>query len=220
MSQDYIDLYCERVSPGLWAEPLNAVTNVAFLAAGLLLVIALRYAEPAVRRDPPILGLVLLLFAVGIGSGLFHTFAVFWAMLADVFPVALFILLYMYLALRRLIGLPLARCLIGLAVVLALVVVMPSVFGFGISTYGFALAAMLGVGGYLHYGRRHGAGAPILATAGLFAFSLALRTADLPLCTVLPTGTHFLWHLMNAVVLYSLTRTMMRYGAPPSPSAA
>lgn len=220
MHQNYIDLYCERVSPGLWAEPLNAVTNVAFLAAGLLLVIALRYADPAVRRDPPVLVLVLLVFAVGIGSGLFHTFAVFWAMLADVIPVALFILLYMYLALRRLIALPLPQCLLGVAAVLVLVVVMPSVFGFSVSTYGVALAAMLGVGGFLHYVRRHGAGAPILVSAGVFAASLALRTADLPLCAVLPSGTHFLWHLLNAVVLYSLTRTMMRYGASGSVSAS
>src|SRR3546814_5530059 len=46
----------------------------------------------------------------GIGSGLFHSFAVAWAVLADVIPVALFILLYMYLALRRLVALPLWGC--------------------------------------------------------------------------------------------------------------
>ncbi len=210
--QDEIDLYCERVGPGLWNEPLNAVTNLAFIAAGLLLVVALRHAGPAVRRDPPILALVALLFLVGIGSGLFHTFAVFWAMLADVVPVALFILLYMYLALKRLVGLPPWGCVLGLVIVLALVALLPTVFGFGVPTYAVALLAMLGVGGFLHYGRRHGAGAPILMAAGLFAFSLALRTADEPLCAVLPSGTHFLWHLMNAVVLYSLTRTMMRHG--------
>jgi len=220
MSQDYIDLYCERVGPGLWDEPLNAVTNLAFIAAGLLLAVALRHADPAVRRDPPILALVALLFVVGLGSGLFHTFAVFWAMLADVIPVAVFILLYMYLALKRLIGLPPWACALGLAIVLVLVAVLPTVFGFGVPTYIVALFAMLGVGGFLHYGRRHGAGAPILVTAGLFAFSLALRTADLPLCAVLPSGTHFLWHLMNAVVLYSLARTMMRYGGPGSASVA
>jgi len=26
-----MDGYCERVGPGLWAEPLNAVSNAAFL---------------------------------------------------------------------------------------------------------------------------------------------------------------------------------------------
>ena len=28
-----IDLYCERLSPGIWAEPINALTNLAFLVA-------------------------------------------------------------------------------------------------------------------------------------------------------------------------------------------
>ncbi len=207
-----IDLYCERLGPGLWAEPLNAVTNLAFILAGILLVAALRRAEPPVRRDPAILGLVALVFLVGIGSGLFHTFATVWAVLADVIPVALFILLYMYLALYRFAALPLWGALIGVAIVLVLVAVMPLVFGFSVSTYGVALAAMLGVGGFLHFKRRHPAGRPILAAAGVFALSLAFRTADLPLCAALPVGTHFLWHLLNAVVLYSLTRTMMAAG--------
>lgn len=207
-----IDLYCERVGPGLWAEPLNAVTNLAFILAGILLVAALRRADPAARRDPAILALVTLVFLVGIGSGLFHTFATRWAVLADVIPVALFILLYMYLALSRFVALSLRGALAGVAVVLGLVVVMPLVFGFSVSTYGVALAAMLGVGGFLYVARRHPAGRPILAAAGVFALSLAFRTADLPLCAALPIGTHFLWHVLNAVVLYSLTRTMMAEG--------
>jgi len=207
-----IDIYCERLGPGLWAEPLNALTNLAFILAGLLLVVALRRAEPEVRRDPAILGLTGLLFVIGLGSGLFHTFATAWAVLADVIPIALFILLYMYLALRRLVALPLWGCGLGVATVLLLTVVMPLGFGFSISTYGVALIAMLGVGGFLHFARRHLAGPRILAAAGLFAVSLAFRTADLPLCATLPSGTHFLWHILNAAVLYSLVRTMMRHG--------
>ncbi|GAB4392055.1 MAG: ceramidase domain-containing protein [Kiloniellaceae bacterium] len=209
-----IDLYCERVGPDFWAEPLNAVTNLAFIIAGLLLVVALRRAGPEVRRDPAILTLVALIFAIGIGSGLFHTFAVAWAVLADVVPIALFILLYMYLALRRLVALPLWGCLVGVAIVLSLTVGMPLTYGFSVSTYGVALTAMLGVGGFLHFGRHHPAGRSILVAAGVFALSLAFRTADLPLCAALPIGTHFLWHMLNAVVLHNLTRTMMRYGVP------
>ena len=32
-----IDLYCERTGPGLWAEPFNALTNLAFLAVAAIL---------------------------------------------------------------------------------------------------------------------------------------------------------------------------------------
>ena len=30
-----VDIYCERVSAAFWAEPVNALTNIAFIAAGL-----------------------------------------------------------------------------------------------------------------------------------------------------------------------------------------
>lgn len=213
MHHDHIDIYCERTAAGLWNEPLNAVTNLAFILAALLLVVALRRAAPEVRRDPAILALTALIFAIGVGSGLFHTFATRWAVMTDVIPIALFILLYMYLSLRRLVAAPLWVCLLGVAVVLGLTVVMPLVFGFSVSTYGVALAAMLGVGGFLHFARRHPAGPRILVAAGVFALSLAFRTADEPLCSVLSFGTHFLWHLLNAVVLYSLVRTMMAHGS-------
>src|SRR3546814_20781130 len=103
-----------------------------------------------------------------IGSGLFHSFAVAWAALADVIPVALFILLYMYLALRRLVALPLWGCWIGVAIVLVLAVVMPRAFGFSVSTYGVDLLAMLAVGGLLHFGRRPPAGPRILVPAVVF----------------------------------------------------
>lgn len=26
----YVDLYCERTAPGVWNEPLNALSNLAF----------------------------------------------------------------------------------------------------------------------------------------------------------------------------------------------
>jgi hypothetical protein len=40
---DYVDNYCERVAPGLWGEPANALTNVAFLiACGLLFWLLVR----------------------------------------------------------------------------------------------------------------------------------------------------------------------------------
>ncbi len=210
-----IDIYCERLAPGLWAEPLNLVTNLAFVLAGLMLIVVLRRQDAVVREDPVMIGLTLLVVIIGIGSSLWHSFAVVWAGLADVTPIAIFILLYMYLALKRFAAFPLWACLLGVAVVLALVTVMPAVFGFSVSTYGVALAAMLGIGGFLHLARRHPAGLPIFTTGVIFAVSLSFRTADLPLCDRFSIGTHFVWHLMNAVVLYRLTRTMMRFGRRP-----
>ncbi len=212
----HIDIYCERVGTAFWAEPLNAISNLAFIIAGLLLVQVLRRADPALRRDPANVALVTLIFLIGIGSGLFHTFAVVWAALTDVIPIALFILLYMYLALRRMIALPVWVCALSLLGVLGLVSAMPALFGFSLPTYGVALTAMIVVGGFLHVVRSHPAGMPILITGGIFALSLTLRTIDLPLCDVLPIGTHYFWHILNAVVLYRLARIAMRHGRAAS----
>ena len=63
-----VDGYCERLGPGLWAEPVNAVTNAAFLVAAA--VMWWRCAGLWWSR-----ALCAVLAAIGVGSGLFHTFA-------------------------------------------------------------------------------------------------------------------------------------------------
>ena len=206
MEQNFIDIYCERLGPGLWAEPINAVTNLAFIVSALLLTRALLRGGEDVRRDPASWILIALVYAIGIGSALFHTFAAFWAMLADVIPIALFILFYTYLALRRFVGAPFWAALLAVIAVLALAQA-------AVGAYGAALIAMLAIGWYLHFNRKHPAGGALLAAAGVFAVSLFLRTVDQPLCETLPMGTHFFWHLLNAVVLYLVTRAMMRFGS-------
>ena len=81
---EYIDIYCERLEPGLWSEPLNAISNVAFFIAAFLAFNLTR--EPS-RFDWRAAVLILFLAVIGTGSTLFHTFATRWAMLSDVLPI-------------------------------------------------------------------------------------------------------------------------------------
>jgi hypothetical protein len=37
-----VDIYCERTDPSFWAEPVNALTNIAFLLAAALAFCAWR----------------------------------------------------------------------------------------------------------------------------------------------------------------------------------
>ena len=46
----------------------------------------------------------------------------------------------------------------------------------------------------------------MLIAAAIFIVSLALRIVDLDICDAFPLGTHFLWHVLNAVLLYLLLR--------------
>ena len=69
-----IDGYCERVDFSFWAEPVNAVTNLAFLIAAFIL-----WRRIKGQGMPLAMGLVVIMAVIGIGSFLFHTFATQWA---------------------------------------------------------------------------------------------------------------------------------------------
>ncbi|BAB51018.1 msl4336 [Mesorhizobium japonicum MAFF 303099] len=59
-----VDLYCERTGPGLWAEPANALTNLAFIAAGLWGVREVRRCKAGTFAEV----LAWWVVAIGIGS--------------------------------------------------------------------------------------------------------------------------------------------------------
>jgi hypothetical protein len=195
-----IDLYCERLGPGLWAEPINALSNLAFIGAAAYALVALNRSR---RRDGAVLILIAVVAIIGIGSFLFHTFANGWSVIADVAPITLFIYGYLALALRRFFTLPWP--VTGAILVAFFAFNWPvdwllSPLIAGSAAYVPALLAML-VTGVLLVARRHPAGPPLLAAAGIFTVSLALRTLDLPLCDDIPAGTHWLWHMLNALTL-------------------
>ena len=213
-----IDLYCERTDPSFWAEPVNASTNAAFLVAALLAFLEWRRGA---RRDMPLLALIGLVALVGLGSFLFHTLATRGAALFDVIPIAVFICAYFLLALRRFLGL---RMLPALAVLGAFMLASSAVSWLvpagalnGSVPYLPALTAMVVIGGLV---RRQPEGKPVLLAAVLFTVSVALRSVDSLMCDAFPLGTHFLWHTLNAVVLYLLLHAGMRavrVGAPRLP---
>lgn len=214
--------YCERLDGGFWAEPLNAVSNGAFLAAA---GVAVQHERRGERRDPATLVLAGLVAVVGIGSFLFHTLANRWSMLADVIPIGLFIYAYLLLALRRFLDLP------SLAAIVVTVAFAAFNFSFGALTdkvlgqssaaltngsidYVPAVLALVIVGGVLAVAAapaRRKAGLSLLGVAGLFLLSLTCRTIDRAVCRELASGTHFLWHLLNATVLYLLIATALRF---------
>lgn len=195
-----IDAYCERTTDAFWAEPVNALTNVAFLAAALWAMTLAR------RSDQADLGVVVLAgftACVGIGSFLFHTVATRWAALADVVPIGLFIAVAVHLGLMRLAGFSAVPAAVATTAFLMLSPLLARITepALGSSApYGAAALAMpaLAIAGWRRGCRGSGS---ILAAGAVFALSLALRMADGPSCALLPVGTHFGWHLLNGSVL-------------------
>lgn len=209
--------YCERgQDPAFWAEPLNAVTNGAFLLAAIVVLIA---ALKRGRLDGPVAVLVVLLTAISVGSFLFHTLAVVWAAVMDSAPIGLFILSYFAIAMNRYGGFGWGwAALLTLGFIVALVgtswvlrpVLLP-VIGGSVS-YVPPLLGLIGVGIWLA-ARRHPAAGWLIAAAAIFAVSLTFRALDQSVCADLPAGTHFLWHVLNAVVLGTLALALVRHGA-------
>lgn len=205
-----VDLYCERLDPSLWAEPLNALSNGAFFAAALWLWWRSRRQD---LRDPAVAALIWMVALIGLGSALFHTFATRWAQAADVIPIGAFVLAYLALAARRLFGAPwplAAGCVGGFAVISGLTaVILPRDLLGGGATY-LPVLLVLALMATLLRARRHPAAPWILTGAVAFALSYTARALDGPLCAIWPSGTHWLWHCLNGVVLAALTWGLTR----------
>ena len=229
-----IFIYCERgQDPAFWAEPMNALTNGAFIIAA---AVATReyWAAPPERRHLSTGLLILLTYTIGVGSFLFHTYATRWAALADTIPIALFMLAYFGFLLRRFLGLHWLVAVAGVAAFYATLwyagsiecrydTLLPITSRTGArcfnGTLGYAPAFFaLVAAAALLAALRHPAWRLIGLAALVFLASMTFRTLDLELCNRirlgdLAVGTHFLWHVLNALTLYLLLRAAIRYGS-------
>ncbi|PJE32177.1 Ceramidase [Pseudooceanicola marinus] len=204
-----IDAYCERLGPEVWAEPVNALTNLAFILAAL-------WAWSRVRGMATGQVLAGILFVIGVGSGLFHTLATAWASMADTLPIVAFILVYIYAATRDFLHRPRWQAgLVTLAFPFAAGAMAPMMSG--VPLYGASagyLPVPLMIAAYaLILARRAPATARGLAIgAGILVLSLTFRSLDMPLCGATGgLGTHFLWHILNAVMLAWMIEVWRRH---------
>ena len=209
-----IDDYCERVgtTAEFWGEPVNAITNGAFLVAALWVL----YETRSRNRLDFLSGLLCAnLAAIGVGSFLFHTLATRWAQWADVIPIATIVLLYFGAILHR------AYRLSGCWIALVLIAFALASWGFGSllkdppigyanALYMSAWLLMVGNATVLGW-RRHELAPWLCGGAGIFLISLVMRMADETVCACIPIGTHFLWHFLNATLFGVLLTGYVRH---------
>jgi hypothetical protein len=222
---EHVFRYCERgFDPGFWAEPVNALSNAAFLLVAALAAVRMRQPGAAASGSlavcliHPMIALVAL---IGAGSFLFHVMATRWAQMADVLPIAAFIVLYLIFALRCLAGLSMPKVALGVAALLAAFAVSMAFCPSAVSgapggptclndTIGYApaLAALFAAAVLLRC-RSHPAASRLLLASAVLLLSMVMRTIDLDQCSAFslgdrPLGSHFVWHLLNALVLHLL----------------
>lgn len=212
---EHIDIYCERVDTSFWAEPVNAVSNLAFIIASLL---AFKLYKKQGVTSYPFIFLASLVFIIGIGSFLFHTFANVWSSLADTIPIWTFVVFYVMFSIKIIFNaswFKTARIMI-ITLVLAYV-------GFHLSQsdsggevplngsiqYAPALFFMV-VFAVALYLRRGNLSKYAFYAVGVFLLSLTFRTADIAACDAISLGTHFMWHILNGIMLYLLLYIMLQ----------
>ncbi len=204
--------YCERLSSAFWAEPVNALSNIAFvIAAGLLLWRLIRARVP-LRNLLDIVVLIGLLCCIAVGSFLWHTLATPSTEWMDVVPILIYISLYLLSFLGRIARLKplliLVMFLLYHVVNIGLQLRFPPQTLNGSMFYLPTLVTLLLMGIYSKH-IQHPAANRLLLAGGMFAISLVFRTLDFALCPVWPLGTHFIWHILNAYILYILTLALL-----------
>jgi hypothetical protein len=229
---EHVFRYCERgASDALLAEPINAISNIAFLFAALI-GLQLVLWRPREERSADHYLLVFLVLAIGLGSLAFHLFATEATELLDVVPIGIFILVYLGFALNRFLGVPAGftvLLVIGFTALMAMTVQVrcwdggvgipgPEIQGAkpclnGSIFYLPALIALIVVG-LIAEERRHRAAPYLLWAAAILTVSITLRSLDLALCDQIvidgrKVGTHFAWHVLNALALFLLLRASL-----------
>lgn len=215
-----IDIYCERLGPGFWAEPVNALSNLAFVAAAIWGAVAAR--RRAVTH-PVAWVLIVMAGLIGVGSFLFHTYATTWAALADTAPIWTFVAIFVLAAMRYIGGMAPARVARISGFVIAGAVLTVAFLAMtegsdpsaapdplnGSGQYALALLALV-IFAIVTRWRKHPSANWILAATGVFVLSLAFRTLDRDICDAIPLGTHFLWHLLNGLMIGLLLQVFLR----------
>lgn len=211
---DPVDLYCERLGPGFWAEPVNAITNIAFVLVGAWYWRSARRAHAGAFIEV----LCAWVMAIGAGSFLFHTVATRWAALFDVIPIWTFVLTYVSFALRRYLrlGWPRVVAILAAAMIVIAAVMRAIPDGLAVATNGSieylpaVVALLVFVIALARSG--HPAWRAIGLAGAIFAGSLTLRSLDMRVCEAFPLGLHWGWHMLNATMLAVLLGAAVAHG--------
>lgn len=211
-----LDIYCERTDAGFWSEPVNALTNLLILCAGFFGLAQVRSRKTGVYAKV----LCWWVVVIGLGSLLFHTTAIELTKWADIIPIATFTLAMSIFCLRRFSGLnwpkTAAYFISYFALISIITWLIPSWLSEATNNTTAYLPALAGFAFFgivaLIYGSP--AGWFCIVCAVLLFAGFVFRAIDQDVCQAFPLGTHFMWHVLIAVMLAVTLTAVARYGAP------
>ena len=161
---------------------------------------------PRIKGDRAAQLLAIVLVSIGVSSGLFHSYAVGWTGAADSLSILIFILIYLFVASRRLFSAPV--WLAALAVLLFFPYAIALAYGISLAfgplngSVAYIPVPILIVAYGIAARHRHPQAARgLFLGAVILVVSLTFRTVDDAICNTFPLGTHFMWHILNGVML-------------------
>ncbi len=204
----YLNDYCERLGvAGFAAEPLNAISNIAFIIAAIIAFNACRKLTFKTHID--IYALCFAMLLIGVGSGAWHLHPTGSTLMLDIIPITIFINLYLVSLLRRKFAMRWGYIALAFAVLHRLNYIANTSFDAktlnGTILYLPTWLMLVALCGYAAW-RKLPFTRSLMMISGIWSLSLLFRTIDFASCDLLPFGTHFIWHLLNALVLYKLLK--------------
>ena len=210
-----IDVVCERTAAGLGAEPLNALTALAYTVLALWLWPRLRPHFTTLPELPWLLGCLGL---IGAGSFAAHTLSLQITHAINGFLTVAFIALYVWAVGRRAWGwAPLAAAGGALVMLLLMTGAGWLAGSYHAQTQLPYVPLWLLLLALAWQWRGHVAGRWQATAVVCFAVGILLHNLDLRLCPVWPYGTHFLWHLTNDITLTCLLLALTHQGTQRRP---
>ena len=188
--------YCERNSIETFAEPLNAISNVAFVLCGIIF-----FLRKGMIKNPLPYSVIL----IGLSSFLFHYIPISFFSTLDVFSILLFVVLYNTLLTKKILNYSYFKSALSsfilillsflLGILFSKTIISTSSFYLGLLSYMIYIAFLLKKVSNIKY---------FLIAIILFSISLIFRSVDIYLCDFISFGTHFVWHILNSLVIYFL----------------
>ena len=194
-----IDLYCERQNILFWSEPINALTNFFFIVFGLYL-----FFKTFNDKFSRVLSIELVI--IGVFSFLFHTFANLLTAIMDTFSILIFGFTYLFGANFWFLNLSITKSISGVLIFVPYSMLVTFFFAaiFRIdewfSLYYSYVFLFLGYSIYLRNKNPY-VSKNLFICFFILLISVILRSIDHKFCSNLSLGTHFLWHILNSIVL-------------------
>ena len=203
-----IDGYCERHGTNFFAEPINLFTNLAFIIVAFFMW---QRCNGNLRAQV----LVYLLATIGVGSALLHSFAQTWAALVDITAILIFVLYYLYLANRTFRENSFWVSLIGVSLFFPYTWLMISIFSqlnwLDTSAAYIPIALLIGFYALDLRKRKPKVAIGLFIGCMMLLTSIGFRALDLKICESFSLGTHFVWHLINALMLGWMIEVYLRH---------